>query len=77
MAPFDKKKMAVQRRWMANPDNRWFTGEAVGHNPTDGEAAMHFITHGGAKIFADWWNSLTEQQREEEYQKIVPTQIAS
>lgn len=35
--------------------NRWFTGIAVGHDPTPDECAWHYINNGGAEAFAKRW----------------------
>lgn len=33
-------------------DNKYFTGQELGHSPTDDEAAEHYVGHGGAENFA-------------------------
>ena len=60
-------KMTVQIATMTGPDNRWYTGEETGHNPTDDEATFRFILKGEATNFAEWWKGLTWQQKFQEY----------
>ncbi|MFA6415874.1 MAG: hypothetical protein WCW56_00105 [Candidatus Paceibacterota bacterium] len=58
-----RMKMTVQIATMVGPDNRWFTGEEVDHDPTDTEATLRFITKGEATRFADWWQKRTWCQK--------------
>ncbi len=34
-------------------DNKWFTGEEVGHSPTEDELLMHFAEHGGGTHYRE------------------------
>jgi len=31
----------------------YYAAQALGHTPSREEAAMHYVTHGGAKVFAE------------------------
>lgn len=42
-------------------ENRWYAGEDLGRPPTDREALMHYIKHGGAEEFARRWDSLRRE----------------
>lgn len=32
-------------------ENKWFAGECLGHSPTDEEAILHYILHGGSERY--------------------------
>ncbi len=64
-------KMTVQIAIMTGPENRWYTGEEMGHNPTNDEATFRFILKGEATNFAEWWKGLTWQQKFQEYWKAI------
>jgi len=34
-------------------DNMYYAAQALGHEPSKNEAALHYIEHGGAKVFAE------------------------
>ena len=34
-----------------DPDNKWFTGEEYGHDPSLGECMRHLAEFGGAAVF--------------------------
>ena len=42
-----EQQNAEQFELAHSDDNRWFTGEEVGHDPTDDELLMHFALYGG------------------------------
>jgi hypothetical protein len=42
-----------QKMEMLGPYNKWLAGESLNKSPTDTEAALHYIDHGGAIDFAN------------------------
>ncbi len=50
-----EKYLEEQVREIQGDDNRYFAGEALGHEPTRSEAALHYVAHGGAVDFAKRW----------------------
>lgn len=64
-------KMTVQIAVMTGPDNRWYAGEEVGHEPTNTEATLRFILKGEAERFNRWWQEMPWQQKFQEYWKAV------
>jgi len=64
-------KMTVQIATMTGPDNRWYTGEEVGHDPTNDEASFRFILKGEAERFDQWWRGISWQQKFQEYWKAI------
>lgn len=46
----------MQKDIILGDDNRWYTGEEVGHEPTEHECATHWATHGGPEVFAQEHN---------------------
>jgi hypothetical protein len=51
-----------QIKEMEGPDNTWFATQALGHTPTQSEAAEHYIKHGGAADFAKRWQEEAQRQ---------------
>jgi hypothetical protein len=42
----------LEKEDILSSDNRWFAGEVLGHEPSDDEAALHYIKNGGADNFS-------------------------
>ncbi|MFA4936981.1 MAG: hypothetical protein WC575_01635 [Patescibacteria group bacterium] len=47
-----KEYEELQKKEILGPDNEYFAGQELGHSPTDNEAAVHYVEHGGAEHFA-------------------------
>jgi hypothetical protein len=45
------KRMEDQRREALGPDNMWYAGLTLQHNPNKQEAGMHYCLHGGPEDF--------------------------
>jgi hypothetical protein len=43
----------AEQKEMLSPENKWFAGEALKHDPSPEECALHYIKNGGAKAYAD------------------------
>ena len=60
-----QKFLEMQNVLMNDDEHRWWTGEAVGHNPDHNELAMNFICkQGKAKVLREWFDEhLTADQQ--------------
>jgi len=47
---------------MLGPDNVWFTGLEVGHDPSKEEAIWHYIRNGGPANFRKKWEEFHKKQ---------------
>lgn len=56
-----KTYMQEQIREMLGEVNRWFAGEALHRPPSDSEAVMYYIEHGGAVDFRRRWEEVHAQ----------------
>jgi len=46
-----KDYVKAQQAMIMSPENRWYTGEKVGHDPTPNELFWNWIQSGAAKQF--------------------------
>ncbi len=46
-----KRLLEAQKVEIKSAENFWYAGIELGHTPTLSEAAMHYITNGGAEDF--------------------------
>ena len=47
----DKKYINKEIKEILGDENKWFTGEKVGHSPSADEMALHYVLSGGAEDF--------------------------
>lgn len=45
--------MRLQRELICSPENRWFTGEEVKHDPDENELVMHWLRCGAGTRFRE------------------------
>ncbi len=64
-----KEYQEEQKKEILGPDNEWFTGEKLGHSPTDEEAAQHYVEHGGPESFAQKYLLKNRIETSEESEK--------
>ncbi|MFA6364978.1 MAG: hypothetical protein WCW78_01110 [Candidatus Paceibacterota bacterium] len=68
-----KKYLDLQKEEMLSNENKWFAGEKLGHSPTNKEAEMYYVEHGGAEGFAKKHILKARIEKEGEDQKGTPS----
>jgi len=56
--------LAAQKEDMVGEVNKWYAGEKLGHEPTPSEAALHYVTSGGAEKFRKNWEERKRAAKE-------------